>query len=125
MSLHAAEVVEPSSTYVVSDLSSADIEAALARIADKADRDIMIEYGSVGARHLDHLAAMSELPDAVLRPFASQVAAATGEAYEQTLRNLRIMLMTHAREWRAFLSAQGEKSFLNSWMDGGRYDRSK
>jgi hypothetical protein len=65
------------------------------------------------------------LPDAALRSFASQIAAATGEAYEQTLRNLRIMLMTHAQEWRAFLSAQGEKSFLKNWMDGGRYDCSE
>ncbi len=30
---------------------------------------------------------------------------------------------THAVEWRAFLSAQGEQSFLKSWMDGGRYGR--
>ncbi|WP_245422845.1 7-cyano-7-deazaguanine synthase [Rhizobium sp. S9] len=125
MSLHAAEIVEPSDTYVVSDLSASEVDSALASITDDADRDIMVEYGSVGARHLDHLATMSELADAALRPFASQIAAATGEAYEQTLRNLRIMLMTHAQEWRTFLSAQGEKSFLNSWMDGGRYDRSK
>jgi len=125
MSLHAAEIVEPSDAYVVSDLSAAEVDSALASIPDDADRDIMVEYGSVGARHLDHLATMSELPDAKLRPFASQIAAATGEAYEQTLRNLRIMLMTHAREWRTFLSAQGRISFLKKWMDGGRYDCSE
>jgi hypothetical protein len=124
MSLHAAEIVEPGDAYVVSDLSAAKVDSAFASITGDADRDIMVEYGSVGARHLDDLATMSELPDAKLRPFASQIAAATGESYEQTLRNLRIMLMTHAQEWRTFLSAQGKKSFLNSWMDGGRYDRS-
>jgi hypothetical protein len=125
MSLHAAETLEPADAYVVSDLSAAEVDSALASIPDGADRDIMVEYGSVGARHLDHLATMSELPDAKLRPFASQIASATGEAYEQTLRNLRIMLMTHAQEWRTFLSAQGEKSFLKNWMDGGRYDCSE
>lgn len=125
MSLHAAEVVEPKDTYVVSNLSTANVEAALESITTEADHDIMIEYGSVGARHLQHLAEMAELPDAVLRPFASQIAAATGEAYEQTVRNLRMMLMTHAKEWRDFLSAQGDESFLKSWMDGGRHDRAK
>lgn len=125
MSLHAAQILEPGDAYVVSDLSAAEVDSALASIADDADRDIVVEYGSVGARHLDHLAMMSELPDAKLRPFASQIAAATGEAYEKTLRNLRIMLMMHAREWRTFLSAQGEKSFLKNWMDGGRYDCSE
>ncbi|MBB3165760.1 hypothetical protein FHS25_006272 [Rhizobium laguerreae] len=125
MSLHAAEILEPIDTYVVSDLSAAEVDSALASITNDADRAIMVEYGSVGARHLDHLATMSELPDAALRPFASQIAAATGEAYEQTLRNLRIMLMTHAQEWRTFLSAQGEKSFLKNWMDGGRYECSE
>ncbi|MFL0694509.1 MAG: hypothetical protein ACJLUP_21245 [Agrobacterium tumefaciens] len=125
MSLYTAGVVEPEDTYVIADLAAVEIEAALSKIAADADRDIMIEYGSVGARHLQHLAEMAELPDTALRTFASQIAAATGEAYEQTLRNLRLMLMTHAKEWRAFLSAQGDRSFLKSWLDGGRHDRFK
>lgn len=125
MSLHAAEVDEPGDTYVMSDLSAADVTEAIAIIADRADRDIMIEYGSVGARHLQHLADMADLPDKALRIHASQIATGNAEPYEQTLQNLRMMLMTHAREWRAFVSAQGEQSFLKSWMDGGRYDRFK
>lgn len=125
MSLFAAEVTEPHDTYVIADLAAVEIEAALSKISDDADHDIMIEYGSVGARHFQHLAEMAELPDTALRPFASQIAAATGEPYEQTLRNLRLMLMTHAREWRAFLSAQADGSFLRSWLDGGRHDRFK
>jgi hypothetical protein len=83
----------------------------------------MVEYGSVGTRHLQHLADMSALPDDGLRVHASQIAAATEESYEETLRKLRTMLVTHAQEWRAFLSAQGEPSFLTDWMDGGRYGR--
>lgn len=125
MSLYAAEVVEPNDTYVVANLAAVEIEGALSKISNDADRDIMIEYGSVGARHFQHLAEMAELPDTALRPFASQIAAATGEPYEQTLRNLRLMLMTHAKEWRAFLSAQGDGSFLRSWLEGGRHDRFK
>lgn len=123
LSLHAAGVKEALGTYVVSDLSASGSGDALSAIPQKADRDIMVEYGSVGARHLQHLAEMAGLPDDTLRVHASQIAAAIGESNEETLKKLRTMLVTHAEEWRAFLSAQGEKSFLKSWMDGGRYGR--
>jgi hypothetical protein len=68
---------------------------------------------------------MSGLPDDDIRVHASQIAAAIAESYEETLKKLRTMLVTHAEEWRAFLSAQGDQSFLKSWMDGGRYGRSE
>lgn len=100
-----------------------DLEVALSRIRGKADRDIMIEYGSVGARHLQHLADLATLPDTALRIHASQIGAATAQSYDDTLQKLKMMLMTHAQEWRTFLSAQGEQSFLRGWMEGGRYGR--
>lgn len=125
VSFHAAGVSEARDTYVVSDLAATDASDALSVIHQKADRDIMIEYGSVGTRHLQHLAELADLPDDALRNHASQIGAAIGESTEKTLTNLRKMLSTHAVEWRAFLSAQGEQSFLKSWMDGGRYDRFK
>lgn len=122
-SMFAAGVVEPPETYVVSDLSTGNLDVALSRIRGKADRDIMIEYGSVGARHLQHLADLAALPDTALRIHASQIGAATAQSYHDTLQKLKMMLMTHAQEWRTFLSAQGEQSFLRGWMDGGRYGR--
>lgn len=123
VSLHAAGVNEARDAYVVSDLAATDASGALSVIPLKADRDIMVEYGSVGARHLQHLAELAGLPDDALRVHASQIGAAIGESTEETLTKLRTMLGTHAVEWRAFLSAQGEQSFLKSWMDGGRYGR--
>lgn len=125
LSLHAAGVNEASGTYVVSNLAASDASNALSVIPQKADRDIMVEYGSVGARHLQHLAEMADLPDDALRVHASQIAAATEATYEETLTKLRTMLVTHAAEWRVFLSAQGDHGFLKSWMDGGRYGRSE
>ena len=125
LSLHAADINEAPGTYVVSDLTASDASDALSIISQKADRDIMVEYGSVGARHLQHLADMSGLPDDDIRVHASQIAAAIAESYEETLKKLRTMLVTHAEEWRAFLSAQGDQCFLKSWMDGGRYGRSE
>jgi hypothetical protein len=50
----------------------------------------------------------------LIRVHASQIAAAIAESYEETLKKLRTMLITHAEEWRAFLSAHG-----------GRYGRSE
>jgi hypothetical protein len=123
LSLHAAGVNEEPGTYVVSDLGAPDAGDALSVLPQKADRNIMVEYGSVGVRHLQHLADMGSLPNNALRVHAAQIASATGETYEETLKSLRTMLVTHAGEWRAFLSAQGERSFLKSWMDGGRYVR--
>ncbi|MDF3812490.1 MULTISPECIES: 7-cyano-7-deazaguanine synthase [Rhodopseudomonas] len=125
LSLHAAGVNEASGTYVVSNLAASDASNALSVISQKADRDIMVEYGSVGARHLQHLADMAGLPDDALRVHASQISAAIEESYDETLKKLRTMLVTHAGEWRAFLSAQGDQSFLRSWMDGGRFGRSE
>lgn len=125
LSLHTADVREAPDTYVVSDLSVSDVNKALSVISQKADRDLMVEYGSVGARHLQHLADMASLPDDELRVHVSEIAAATGATYEEILKNLRSLLVRHAEEWRTFLSAQGEESFLQSWMDGGRYARSE
>ncbi|WP_197706356.1 hypothetical protein [Magnetospirillum sp. 15-1] len=83
----------------------------------------MVEYGSVGMRHLQHLADMANLPDNKFRVYVSEIAAATGATHQETLKNLRMLLRTHAEEWGVFLSAQGKESFLKNWMDGGRYGR--
>ncbi len=125
LSMHAADISEKPGTYVISDLSASDVNEALSVLPQKADRDIMIEYGSVGARHLQQLADMADLPDSELRVHVSEIAAAAGTDYEETLKRVRILLVTHAQEWRAFLSAQGGQSFLKSWMEGGRYGRSE
>lgn len=124
-SLHAVAVTEMPDTYVVSDLSTSDVTKALSIIPQTADRNIMVEYGSVGTRHLQHLADMAVLPDDELRGHVWEIAAATDVTFQETLKNLRALLAKHAEEWRAFLSAQGEESFLKNWMDGGRYGRSE
>ncbi len=124
-SLHTAAVTEKPGTYVVSDLSTPNVTEALSSIPQTADRNIMVEYGSVGARHLQHLADMATLPDDRLRVHVSEIATATDATFQETLKNLRTLLATHAEEWRAFLSAQGEHSFLKTWIAGGRYGRSE
>lgn len=123
MSMYAAGISEKPDIYVISNLSASDVNEALSVLPRKADRDIMIEYGSVGARHFQQLADIGDLPDSELRVHVSEISAATGTDYEVTLEKMRTLLVTHAQEWRAFLSAQGEQSFLKSWMEGGRHGR--
>lgn len=125
LSMHAAGITEERDTYVILNLSASDVHEALSVLPQQSDRDIMIEYGSVGTRHLQQLADMADLPDSELRVHASEIAAATNSNYEETFEKLRALLVTHAQEWRAFLSAQGEQSFLKSWMEGGRHGRSE
>lgn len=124
-SLHAVAANESSDTYVVSDLGASHVMDALSVVPNTADKHVMMDYGSVGARHLQHLGDMVALPDDKLRVHASEIAIATGATYHETLLNLRTFLETHAAEWRAFVAAQGERSFLKNWMVGGRYGRFK
>ncbi len=124
-SLRAVYISEPADTYVVSDLCTPNLAEALSPVRNMADKHVMMDYGSIGARHLQHLGDMATLPDDKLHMHVSEVATATGATYHQTFLNLRGLLETHADEWRAFLAAQGERSFLKNWMMGGRYGRSK
>lgn len=123
MSMHAAGIQEVTGTYAIEALTAPMAGEAVAILPDPADRAIMIEYGSVGVRHLVQLAALAKRPDRDLRIHASEIAAETNTTYEMALANLRKLLAQHALEWNSFLDAQGEKSFLRTWLVGGRYGR--
>jgi 7-cyano-7-deazaguanine synthase in queuosine biosynthesis len=124
MSMHAAGIDEPDDTYAIADLTVPDFSAALLDRKVRMSRT-MIEYGSVGARHLQQLADMSDVSDEALRVHAFEIARAVGAPHHKTLANLRNLLRTHAQEWRTFVAAQGEQSFLKSWTKGGRFGGSK
>ena len=125
MSMHAAGLEEPQDTYVVADLSAPTFEYSVPGGRRMRLSKTMVQYGSVGARHLQQLADMSSLPDDDLKVHAFEIARATGEPRDDALKNLKKMLENHAEEWRAFMAAQGEQSFLRRWTKGGRYDRSE
>ena len=125
LSMHTAGISEESGTYTISDLSVPDVNKVLSVISREVNRNTMMEYGIVGARHLQQLADMADRPDSELRACVSEIAEATGITDGETLNKLKILLVTHAQEWQAFLSAQGEQSFLKSWVQGGRHGRSE
>ena len=125
MSMHTAGIDEPRHTYVIADLSVPRFSDALPSRKKVRLSRTMAEYGSVGARHLQQLADMAGLPDGALKVHAFEIARATGELQSEILTKLRNMLLTHAKEWQAFMAAQGEESFLRSWTKGGRHGRSE
>jgi len=124
MSMHAAGIDEPD-TYAIENLCAFSYEAALPKHNSYQPTKTMIEYGSVGARHLQHLADMANLPDAELKVHAFDIARNTGATEEETLGNLKQLAAQHAHEWEGFINDLGEKSFMNRWIVGGRYGRSE
>lgn len=124
MSMHAAGVAERD-TYAIENLDASRYEAALPKHNSYRPTKAMIEYGSVGARHLQHLADMAGRPDGDLRVLAFDIARNTGRTEEETLGNLKHLVTQHADEWHRFIKDLGEKSFINRWIVGGRYGRSE
>lgn len=125
VSMHAAGIEEPKNTYVIADLTVRSFRDALPDRKRVRQSRSMAQYASVGVRHFQQLADMAELPFGGMKVHAFEIARATGEPLDDVLRKLRTMLLTHAKEWRAFTAAQGEKSFLRSWTNGGRHVRSE
>lgn len=117
MSMHAANITEPGDMYVVQDLASEDLQKALTKIHVRAYRKTMIDYGIAGVRHLQLFAEMATVSDEALRPYVIELTKVVEGKEDKTLKNLRGLLMTHANEWKAFLQAQGEKSFIRNWAE--------
>lgn len=121
MSMLAAGIDEPVSNYTFQDLTQQNHRDAISENSSIQISKSMLEYGSVGARHFHQLANMATLPASDLRPHVFQIMQATGSTEQDTHKNLRRLLMKHAEEWRAFVSAHGKRSFINRWALGGHY----
>lgn len=121
MSLHAAGVSEEPGRYTFADLSASKFTDAVLGFSGKVNSNLMAEYASVGARHLDQLAEFRTQPDLKLRQHAFEISQATGESEQGTIKNLRMLLMQHAEEWHDFVRAQGKGSFLKYWTKGSIY----
>ncbi|QXF12348.1 7-cyano-7-deazaguanine synthase [Sphingopyxis terrae] len=119
MSLSAANVQEPNNTYSVADLTAQTFSEAVSARGFAATGTLG-EFGYMGARHLDQLAKLSDMPDNKLRPYVAELSSALNATEADIHVQLRRLLNRHAEEWRAFLAATGGLSFLNTWTMGGR-----
>ncbi len=125
MSIHAAGLTEPLDTYTISDLTANRYVDAIPRVGRVRLSRTMVEYGIVGARHLQQLADMAECPGANLRLYGFEIAQATGLLEQDVSKALKQLLLQHAGEWRDFVRAQGQHSFIGHWTKGASHGGSE
>lgn len=121
VSMFSAGLHEPSDSYMFSDLSKGNFHNSTAFTSNSISYSAMIQYGTVGARHLQQLSQMSEKNDQDLLPYAHSISRELGTERSVTLDNLRMLLTKHSKEWNDFVSSLGPTSFLRDWIIGGRH----
>lgn len=113
MSMFTAGIDEPADRYVWENLTVTEFDTGAAAAFQGHTRALR-EYGIAGVLHMDHLASMAS-PSAQTRAFHRVVrltADALGEDEGSVLAQTRALLDRHAEEWRRFVIAQGEQSFV-------------
>ena len=123
MSVHAAGLAEPATTYVWEDLGAAAFQGGAAEGFDRRKiTGAMREYAIAGALHLDHLAGLrhSRLNARPLGLHAVQLARACGLSEADTRARLDRLLSQHEKEWRNFMDSLGPTSFLTDWVLSGQ-----
>ena len=113
MSMFAAGISEPGESYVWENLSVSEFDSGAAG-SFQGHTSALREYGIAGVLYMDHLAALaspSTQPSAVRR-VARLTADALGSEEGSVLRQFQALLDRHADEWRRFVIAQGDQSFV-------------
>ena len=121
MSLYAAELEEPSGTYVWEDLSAPTFEAAvLSGFDPKKVTRAQREYAIAGALHMDHLAELHRTPTNAeeITHAAYRLARPLRLSESEIAMKITDGLERHRTEWKAFLTAAGPASFLHVWTKG-------
>lgn len=116
LSMFTAGIEEPRETYVWENLGVAEFDSGAAASFQR-HTPALREHGIAGVLHMDNLAALAS-PKAqprLVRRVARLTADALGENETAVLDHMQALLGRHADEWRRFVAAQGEFSFL------GRY----
>ncbi|NBB64447.1 ATPase [Pseudomonas sp. ODNR1LW] len=116
LSMFTAEIDEPGERYVWENLTVADFDTGAAS-AFQGHTPALREYGIAGVLHMDHLASLA-LPSAQTRAFHRVIrltADALGEEEGAVLSRTQDLLNRHAHEWRRFVAAQGDQSFLTRY----------
>ncbi|MGB8275959.1 MAG: 7-cyano-7-deazaguanine synthase, partial [Alphaproteobacteria bacterium] len=120
LSVHAAGLSEPVTTYVWEDLSADSFDAGAAASFDrKKITRAMREYAIAGALHLDHLATLRHSPAnaRAMALTAFQLSRACDLPEAETRTRLDHVLSQHETEWKNFMSSLGQSSFVAKWAD--------
>ncbi|MFN7959856.1 MAG: ATPase [Thermoanaerobaculia bacterium] len=117
MSIHAAGGIEPDEHYVWENLSASSLEAGVARGFSCARiTRAMREYALAGVLHLDHLAGLRRrAAESVRDVYCHQLGQVIGLDRPHVREKLDRLIERHAKEWSAFVSSLGLKSFVRNW----------
>jgi hypothetical protein len=118
LSVHAADLSEPSDNYVWEKLTAPTFEAGAAVEFNQITKALR-EYAIAGTLHFDHLAAIRDSGnfDLVKRRATSDLSGSLSEPLESVSQKLDRLLEQHAKEWSAFTNDLGPQSFVRKWMD--------
>jgi hypothetical protein len=120
LSVHAAGLAEPKTTYVWEDLCAENFSAGAAASFDpgKITR-AMREYAIAGTLHLDHLAMMRQSPAnaRTLALSAFQLGRACDLPEAEARTRLDRVLGQHEAEWKNFMGFLGQSSFVADWAN--------
>jgi hypothetical protein len=116
LSVHAAGLKEPPSTYICENLAASSVELSLASGYAKFGR-AQREYALAGTLHLDHLASLRRTPQHldVLQRNIRQLSKSLRLPVAEVERKLGRLLGQHELEWRNFVSHIGAQSFVAKW----------
>lgn len=115
VSVHAAGLAEQPETYVCTDMSATTLKGGVDPSFAKVN-DAFESYAIAGALHMDHLADMASADSKPLvKRHAGLLGPALGLAPVEAEKKLASLLNRHAKEWKNYMNAQGEHSFLRQW----------
>jgi 7-cyano-7-deazaguanine synthase in queuosine biosynthesis len=118
LSIHAAGLAEPKTTYVWEDLGARTFaEGAAAAFDRKKITRALREYAIAGTLHFDHLAGLVHSPAnaEVLSLHALQLSQACKLQPTETRTLLHRLLTQHETEWKDFMHSLGPNSFVANW----------
>ncbi|WP_084368424.1 7-cyano-7-deazaguanine synthase [Rhizobium sp. RU36D] len=117
LSVHAAGLSEPASTYVWENLGAAVFEEGANPNFKKITRALR-QYAIAGVMHFDHMAGLRKSPEYTLvkSRFVHGLAPGLREEAPVVAGKLDQLLTRHEEEWSAFIDSIGAQSFLNAWI---------
>lgn len=117
LSVHAAGLSEPVSTYVWENLSVAVFEEGANPNFKRITRALR-QYAIAGVMHFDHMAGLRKSPEYTLVKgrFVHDLAQGLREEAPVVADKLDQLLARHEEEWSAFLDNIGAQSFVNAWI---------
>ncbi len=116
LSVQAAELTEDPKTYVWEDLRAPTFETGAAPAFRRITKALR-EYAIAGTLHLDHLAGLrhSAANKSTLDLAISQLSRSRALPEAEVRARLDRLLDQHESEWKRFLSALGNDSFVANW----------